>query len=67
MGEFLNQPFDLDLGNEFPFAIDDIDVQVYIATFWYNVQQFYESSAYSMAVLTAFSGLAQPILQVTEE
>ena len=47
-----------------PAASTEIDIQVYIATFWYNVQSFWESKAYCMACLTAFSGLIQPLIQV---
>jgi len=55
-------------GGGYPVLLPDysteIDIQVYIATFWYNVQSFWESEAYCMACLTAFSGLIQPLIQM---
>ena len=62
--EYGDFPVDLDLGTIGAFSIDGIDFQIYIATFWYNVQEFWESEAYAMSVLTTFSGLVQPIMQV---
>jgi len=46
------------------FQCHAFNIQIYIATFWYNVQQFWFADAKAMAILTAFSGLVQPILQM---
>jgi hypothetical protein len=38
--------------------------QVYIATFWINVKQFWESGSKSMACLIFFAGVVQPTAQM---
>ncbi len=35
-------------GSTDDMLIDNFDVQVYIATFWINIQQFWESNAQTM-------------------
>jgi len=46
-------------------TLSTFNVQVYIATFWINVKQFWESEAYTMAYLIFFAGVVQPIIQLT--
>ena len=44
--------------------VADFDVEVYIATFWINVKQFWNSDAKAMACLIFFAGVIQPIIQM---
>jgi len=45
-------------------VLEAVDVQVYSATFWINVKQFWQSNAKTMACLVFFSGIVQPIFQM---
>lgn len=45
-------------------VLEAVDVQVYSATFWINVKQFWQSDAKTMACLIFFSGIVQPIFQM---
>jgi hypothetical protein len=45
-------------------STNGFDMQVYIATFWINVDQFWQSGAQPVAMLIFFAGVVQPITQM---
>jgi len=53
-----------DASSPVPELVSDFDVEVYIATFWINVKQFWEADSQTMAVLIYFSGVVQPMIQM---